>query len=79
VTAYISHHDPAVNRGIDACPGIDERGHGLTMTLIHDATCCQEWESGITPWPARAKAWVELAERKGSTWPRPDREPEAGQ
>jgi hypothetical protein len=77
MTAYISHHDPKVRVGIDACPGIDERGHGLTMALIHDDSCCAEWEAGSTPWPTREREWRTMAERKGSTWPRPEPEPEA--
>jgi hypothetical protein len=76
MTFYISRHEPGARLGVDRCPGVDERGHGLTMSIIHDGTCCQEWASGVTPWPDRAEAFREVAERWGSTWPKP--EPEAG-
>jgi hypothetical protein len=69
--AYISRHEPGVRRGADACPGIDERGHGLTMSLIHDDACCAEWASGSTPSPARAAEWSKVAARWGTTWPQP--------
>lgn len=75
MTARISRHDPGVRRGADACPGIDERGHGLTMSLIHDNSCCAEWESGVTPHPGRAAEWSRVAQRWGTEWPRPEPEP----
>jgi hypothetical protein len=78
MTFSVSHHEPGVRCGADACPGIDERGHGLTMSLIHDATCCTEWESGSTPSPARAADWAKTAARWGETWPRAATEREAG-
>jgi hypothetical protein len=80
MTLSVSHHEPGLRPGADACPGIDERGHGLTMTLIHDGTCCAEWESGSTPSPGRAAKWFATAARWGTTWPRPSAvpQPEAG-
>ena len=80
MTFYVSHHETGVRRGADACPGIDERGHGLTMSLIHDDTCCEEWESGSTPSETRAREWAKVAARWGTTWPRPaaQAQPEAG-
>jgi len=42
MTFYISHHEPGVRLGVDRCPGVDERGHGLTMSIIHDNSCCAE-------------------------------------
>jgi hypothetical protein len=76
MTLYVSHHEPGVRLGVDRCPGVDERGHGLTMSIIHDNSCCAEWESGQASTPARAKEFREAAACWGATWPR--REPEAG-
>jgi len=76
MTFYLSHHEPGIRLGVDRCPGVDERGHGLTMSTIHDNSCCAEWESGQASTPARAKEFREAATRWGATWPR--REPEAG-
>jgi hypothetical protein len=27
------------------CPGVDSRGHGLTMSDIHMGECCERWET----------------------------------
>jgi hypothetical protein len=27
------------------CPGVDTRGHGLTMSEIHMGKCCELWEA----------------------------------
>jgi hypothetical protein len=81
MTLSISHHQPGVRLGADECPGIDECGHGLTMTVIHDAGCCQEWEAGRASAPARAESFRQAAARWGTAWPsqpQPGREPEAG-
>ena len=67
---HATHHETGVRLGVDACPGVDERGHGLTMTTLHDSACCHEWESGQASTPARAGA-REVASRWGSTWPEP--------
>jgi hypothetical protein len=69
MTLSISHHPPGVRLGVDECPGIAERGHGLTMTIIHDASCCHEWETGQASAPARAQAFCQAAGRWGATWP----------
>jgi hypothetical protein len=71
MSAYISRHEAGVRAGADACPGIDERGQGLTMSLIHDGTCCEQWQSGSTPPPRRAAEWSKVAARWGTTWPQP--------
>ena len=76
MTFYISHHEPGARLGADTCPGIGERGHGLTMSTIHDNSCCAEWESGQASTPTRAREFREAALRWGVTWSRP--EPEAG-
>ena len=79
---YVAPHRDHVRLGVDACPGIDERGHGLTMRTLHDG-CCAEWASGQASTPARAEAFREVAARWGSTWPKaglqaadPEAEPE---
>jgi hypothetical protein len=76
---YVGERGDHARLGVDACPGIDERGHGLTMRTLHDDGCCAEWEAGQASSPARAEAFREVAERWGSTWPkaRPEAEPEA--
>jgi hypothetical protein len=70
VTFSISHPEPGVRLGVDECPGVDERGHGLTMAVIHDAGCCQEWETGR----ASAPAWAESFRQAAARWGRPGRE-----
>jgi hypothetical protein len=79
VTFSISHPVPADRLGVDLCPGVDERGHGLTMAVIHDAECCHEWASGQASTPARTASFREAAARWGSAWPKaaPEAEPEA--
>ncbi len=82
MTVSISHHQGAGRAGVDYCPGVDERGHGMRLALIHDAQCCQEWGSGQASTPARAAAFTDAAARWGDAWPRPEAgpsEPEAGQ
>ena len=75
MTVSISHHQPGVRLGVDECPGVDERGHGLTMAVIHDAGCCQEWETGQASTHARAESFRQAAARWGTNWPTP---PQAG-
>jgi hypothetical protein len=74
----VSHHEPGVRLGVDACPGVDERGHGLSMGIVHDSGCCHEWASGEASTPRRAASFCEVAARWGSTWPRAEAEPKAG-
>ena len=79
---YVAPHQDGVRLGVDACPGLDERGRGLTMRTLHDAGCCAEWASGEASTRARAAAFREVAARWGAAWPeaepdRPEPEPEA--
>ena len=81
---YVAPHQDHVRLGADACPGIDERGHGLTMRTLHDDGCCAEWAAGLASTPARAEAFRRDAARWGASWPKarpeavvPDPEPEA--
>jgi hypothetical protein len=69
VTFSISHPELGVRLGADECPGVDERGHGLTLAVIHDAGCCQEWETGQASTPARAESFRQAAARWGTAWP----------
>ena len=69
VTLSISHPEPGARLGADQCPGVDERGHGLTMAVIHDTGCCQEWETGHASTPARAESFRHAAARWGTAWP----------
>ena len=78
MTFGISHHQPGVRLGADECPGIDERGHGLTMAVIHDAGCCQEWGTGQASAPARAESFRQAAARWGAAWPEQRQHPAAG-
>jgi hypothetical protein len=76
---HVSRSEPGTRLGVDACPGVDERGHGLTTRTLHDDACCHEWETGQASSPSRARAFSEVAERWGSSWPRKvEREAEAG-
>jgi hypothetical protein len=75
---YVGEHRDHVRLGVDACPGIDERGHGLAMRTLHDDGCCAEWSSGQASTQSRAEVFREVAERWGSTWPKAEPEPEAG-
>jgi hypothetical protein len=34
---------PALNKL--RCPGVAERGHGLTKSIIHAADCCDRWDA----------------------------------
>jgi hypothetical protein len=77
VTFSISHPGPGDRLGVDLCPGVDERGHGLTMAVIHDAGCCAEWAGGEAAAPARGEAFRDAAARWGGTWPKAEVEPEA--
>jgi len=77
VTFSISHPEPGARLGVDLCPGVDERGRGLSMAVIHDAGCCAEWTGEQAAAPPRAEAFREAAARWGSTWPKPAPEPEA--
>jgi hypothetical protein len=74
---YATHHETGVRLGVDTCPGVDERSHGLTMTTLHDGACCHERESGQASTEARAESFREVASRWGSTWPRVERDPGA--
>jgi hypothetical protein len=76
VTFSISRPGAGDRLGVDRCPGIDERGHGLTTAVIHDGGCCAEWSAGETPAPDRAEAFREAAARWGASWPKPEPEPE---
>ena len=76
MTIYVAPHRDHVRLGVDACPGVDERGHGLTMRTLHDDGCCAEWASGRASSPPRAEAFRVVAARWGSTWPRPHPEAE---
>ena len=53
-----------------------ERSHGLTMSIIHDSSCCAERESGQVATPPGAEEFREAAIRWGAAWPGP--EPGAG-
>jgi hypothetical protein len=75
MTAYVSR--PGQRAGADCCPGVDERGHGLTVSDIHDSQCCEEWESGVAS-PDRAEAFSQAAARWGSEWPAREAGHEAG-
>jgi hypothetical protein len=77
VTFTISHPGPGVRLGADQCPGIGERGHGLTMAIIHDAGCCQEWETGHASSPVRAGSFRQVAARWGTAWPEQRQRPAA--
>lgn len=82
MTYSISRPGPGARAGVDECPGIDQRGHGLTMAIIHDPGCCSEWETGQAATPARTEAFRQAAARWGTSWPpqaQAGREPEAGQ
>ena len=57
------------------CPGVDQRGHGLTMAVIHDTGCCGEWEPGQAATPDRAGAFRQAAARWGITWPQQRQHP----
>jgi hypothetical protein len=69
MTLGICHHQPGARLGADQCPGIGERSHGLTIATIHDAGCCQEWESGQAATPARAGSFRQAAARWEAPWP----------
>ena len=75
MTLSISHPEPGARLGADQCPGTDQRGHGLTMTVIHDAGCCQEWETGQASTPARAESFRQAAARWGTAWPEKPQHP----
>ena len=72
---HVAPHRDHVRLGVDACPGIDERGHGLTMRTLHNDGCCAEWASGQASTSARAEAFRVVAARWGASWPKA--EPEA--
>ena len=69
MTLSVAHPEPGARLGADQCPGTDERGHGLTMAVIHDAGCCREWETGQAATPARAESFRQAAARWGTAWP----------
>jgi hypothetical protein len=79
MTFYISHHEPGVRLGVDRCPGVDERGHGLTMSIIHDNSCCAEWETAENGMRRPGELVEEFAERAGSeAWLADARQGDAG-
>jgi hypothetical protein len=78
VTFSISRPQPGVRLGVDQCPGIGERGHGLTMAVIHDTGCCQEWETGQAATPARTESFRQAAGGWEAAWPRQRQHPTAG-
>jgi hypothetical protein len=69
MTLSVSHPESGARLGADACPGVDERGHGLTMAVIHDTGCCREWETGQAATAARAESFRQAAARWGTAWP----------
>jgi hypothetical protein len=79
VTFGISHPEPGARLGANQCPGVDERGHGLTMAVIHDAGCCREWETGHASTPARAESFRHAAARWGTAWPENPQHPQVTQ
>ena len=54
---YVAPHQDHVRLGVDACPGVDERGHGVTMRTLHD-----HWRE--VPKPVRRAVWI--AWRRGA-------------
>jgi hypothetical protein len=82
VTVSMTHPGPGARLGADQCPGVDTRGRGLAIAVIHDAGCCTEWKTGQASAPARAESFRQAAARWGTAWPpqpQAGREPEAGQ
>jgi hypothetical protein len=75
MTPSVSHLEPGARLGADQCPGTDRRGHGLTMTVIHDTRCCTEWESGQASTPDRAESFRQAAARWGTAWPQQAQQP----
>ena len=69
MTLSVSHPEPGARLGADQCPGTGQRGHGLTMAVIHDTGCCREWETGQASTPARAESFRQAAARWGTAWP----------
>ena len=49
------------------------------MTVIHDAGCCQEWETGHAATPARAESFRHAAARWGTAWPEKPQHPQLTQ
>jgi hypothetical protein len=78
VTFSISHPGSGVRLGVDECPGVGERGHGLTMAVIHGAGCCQEWATGRASSSARVGSFRQAAARWGAAWPGQRQHPDAG-
>ena len=39
------------------------------MAVVHDAECCQEWETGQASTPARTESFRQAAARWGTAWP----------
>jgi hypothetical protein len=78
MTYSISHTGPGARLGADQCPGVDERGRGLTMAVIHDAGCCREWETGQAATPARDRSFRQAAARWGTAWPQQGQHRAAG-
>jgi hypothetical protein len=53
----VEHPGPGARPGVSACPGVDARGHGLTMTILHSGTCCEAWEACQSEREAEAGLW----------------------
>lgn len=76
MTVSVSHPEPGARLGADQCPGTGQRGHGLTMAVIHDTGCCREWETGQAATPARAESFRQAAARWGTAWPGQPQQPQ---
>jgi len=68
MTLSVSHPGPGARLGAGQCPGTGQRGHGLTMAVIHDTGCCTEWETGRAATPFRAGSFRQAAARWGTAW-----------
>ena len=77
MTLSVAHPEPGARLGADQCPGAGQRGHGLTMTVIHDTGCCREWETGQASTAARDRSFRQAAARWGTAWPQQHQHPAA--
>jgi hypothetical protein len=75
MTLSVAHPESGARLGADQCPGTGQRGHGLTMAVIHDTGCCREWETGQAATPARAESFRHAAARWGTAWPETPQHP----
>ena len=78
MTLSVARPEPGARLGADQCPGTGQRGHGLTMAVIHDTGCCREWETGQAAPPGRAESFRDAAARGGTAWPQQPQHPAAG-